>query len=117
MPKIKLITKADRDKLLANSAKRLRDPHFSASPVVKLFNPMGAATWLISEIDPEDDDRAFGLCDLGMGEPELGYVSLGELSSVRLRFGLSIERDIHFTPDKTLVEYAREARSTGRINA
>lgn len=51
-------------------------------PVVKLFVPWGAGTWLLSEID-EDGDRAFGLCDLGFGEPELGYVSLSELRSIR----------------------------------
>jgi hypothetical protein len=43
-------------------------------PVVKLFVPWGAATWLLSELDPEDEDIAFGLCDLGFGCPELGSV-------------------------------------------
>jgi len=47
-------------------------------PVIKLFN--GPATWLITEID-EDLDRMFGLCDLGMGEPELGYASLAEIKA------------------------------------
>jgi hypothetical protein len=40
----------------------------------------------------------FGLCDLGMGFPELGYVSLNEMKAVRLPFGLGIERDLHWTP-------------------
>ena len=30
-------------------------------PVLKLFNPCGAATWLASELD-EDGDTLFGLC-------------------------------------------------------
>ena len=83
-------------------------------PVVKLFNPCGAATWLISELDG-DGDTAFGLCDLGFGTPELGYVSLEELASVELPFGLYIERDEHFTAKKTLGEYAAAARAAGRI--
>ena len=57
----------------------------------------------------------FGLCDLGMGFPELGYVSLQELESVELPFGLKIERDMYFTPDKTLKEYASVAREHSRI--
>jgi hypothetical protein len=34
-------------------------------PVVKLFCPWNGATWLLAELDPEDPDIAFGLCDLG----------------------------------------------------
>ncbi|AWI86976.1 hypothetical protein C0214_00505 [Methylobacterium sp. DM1] len=43
--------------------------------MLKLFNPLGPATWLICELDA-DGDTLYGLCDLGFGEPELGYVSL-----------------------------------------
>jgi hypothetical protein len=87
-------------------------------PVVKLFNPCGAATWLLTElIEYEDDTVGFGLCDLGLGFPELGYVSLSELAAVELPGGLYIERDEHFTADKTLAEYARIARETGRVTA
>jgi hypothetical protein len=73
--------------------------------VAKFFNPCGAATWYILEGswkgevgDPDEDFIMFGLCDLGMGYPELGYVSLKEMKAVRLPFGLGIERDLHWTP-------------------
>lgn len=97
----KMILESQRVLLLANGAAnllhRLDDGKTEDfKPVVKLFNPCGAATWFLSELD-EDGDTAFGLCDLGMGEPELGYVSLAELAEVTLRFGLYIERDLHFT--------------------
>ena len=36
-------------------------------PICKLFNPCGAATWLLTECD--EDGLAFGLCDLGFGTP------------------------------------------------
>ena len=62
---------------------------------VKLFNPQGRGSWYLSEYDPTKR-LAFGLCDLG--EPELGYVSMEELTSFRGRFGLPIERDLHWTP-------------------
>jgi len=68
---------------------------------IKFFSPVGAATWFITEYDPEER-VFFGYADLyGQGPEggaELGYVSLDELESVRLPFGLGIERDIHWTP-------------------
>lgn len=108
---MKLLTKEQRAKLLKNNA----TPDEDKKPVVKLFSPVGAATWLLSSID--ENDIAFGLCDLGMGEPELGFVSLQELEEIKLPLGLSIERDLHFRADKTLTQYADEARSAGRIIA
>jgi hypothetical protein len=68
--------------------------------VVKLFTPDAGATWLLSELDPDSSDRAFGLCDLGLGSPELGYVSLSELTTLRGRLGLPVERDRFFHPNK-----------------
>ena len=85
--------------------------------VVKLFCPWGASTWLLTELDPEDPEIAFGLCDLGMGSPETGRVSLTELTAVHGPGGLGIERDIHFEPVKTLSAYMQGARSTGQIMA
>ena len=79
----KLITDELRAKLLANGRQSLTDEGFDPLPVVKLFTPDAGATWLLTEIDPGDEDHAFGLCDLGLGFPELGYVSLAELMSVR----------------------------------
>ncbi|PZU07658.1 MAG: hypothetical protein DI606_16380 [Sphingobium sp.] len=84
-------------------------------PVVKIFNPVGAATFLISECD--DDGLAFGISDLGFGEPELGYVSLDEIFGVKLPGGLTMEQDIYFKPKHTLSQYAAEARQKGRIVA
>src|SRR3546814_10444456 len=70
-------------------------------PVAKLFSPVGAATWLATELG-EDGDTLFGLADLGFGCPELGSFSLSELASVRLPFGLGIERDLGFTSEVPL---------------
>lgn len=83
-------------------------------PVVKLFAPNAAMTWLISECD--NDGLAFGLADLGFETPEMGYISLDEIFSVRIG-GLFIEQDLFFKPKKTLSQYADEARKKGRIIA
>ena len=62
---------------------------------VRFFNPLGNQSWEIYEGSEEDGDwRLFGLCDLGFGSPEWGYVMLSELESVFIGAGLGIERDI-----------------------
>jgi len=85
-------------------------------PVLKLFNPLGAATWIATELDA-DDDTLFGLADLGFGCPELGAFSLSEIASVRLPFGLGIERDIGFESIHPLSMWADTARASGSIQA
>lgn len=84
-------------------------------PVVKLFTPDAGATWLLSETDPEDPDIAHGLCDLGLGFPEIGTVRLSDIRAVRGRLGLPAERDLYFKPEATLSEYADRARKAERI--
>jgi len=118
---MKLFTKAQAQELAANgrrseAASREGDT-FDPVPVVKLFNPVGAGTWLISESDPQDRDILFGLCDLGVGCPELGSVRASELSSYCGPLGLGIERDRHFTPSHPLSWYADQARQKGYITA
>ena len=110
-----LIPDALRAQLLANGQRSLENDGFDPMPVVKLFTPDAGATWLLTEIDPDDHDHAFGLCDLGLGYPELGYVSLAELATVRGRLGLPVERDLLFIAGKPISVYAREARLVGRV--
>lgn len=111
----KLITDEQHAQLLANGLRSLEQENFDPAPVAKLFTLDAGATWLLTEIDPDDHDHAFGLCDLGLGFPELGWVSLAEILTVRGRLGLPVERDLHFEPQKRLSVYAREARLAGRI--
>ena len=87
---------------------------FDPAPVIKLFNPLGAATWLATEL-AEDGDTLFGLADLGFGCPELGYFSLSEIAAVRLPLGLFIERDLSFDSTVPLSVWAETARRAGSI--
>jgi hypothetical protein len=76
---------------------------------------MGSATWVLTEYHPEDD-RFFGLCDLGMGSPELGYVSRDEIEQTAYSTHPPlIERDLYFRPAYSLSVYAEAARRAGRI--
>jgi hypothetical protein len=65
--------------------------------VMKLFNPTGAGTWYLYE--KEDDDIYWCFANLGDVEcAECGTVSMSELMAFKGRFGLGIERDMHFEP-------------------
>jgi hypothetical protein len=112
----KLITDTQRAQLLANGAAHAQGEHVDPLPVVKLFTPDAHATWLLTELDPIDGDTSFGLCDLGLGMPELGTVRLSDLAAIRGPQNLPVERDLHFTPRRTLSEYARLAQADGSIN-
>lgn len=105
-----LLTPELREQLLANGRQRDVD-HV---PVVKFFNPFGAGVWLATELD-EDGDIMFGLADLGY--PELGSFSLEEMQSIRLPFGMGIERDILFAGDFPISVWAEAARQAGSIRA
>ncbi|ABS66045.1 conserved hypothetical protein [Xanthobacter versatilis] len=101
-----LLTRTQRAQLLANGRQRGVD-HV---PVVKFFNPFGAGVWLATELD-EDGDVMFGLADVGC--PELGSWSFSELESIRLPFGMGIERDLLFTGDFPISVWAEAARAAG----
>ena len=95
---MKLITKEIEAKLL-------KHPFYSTDSVnekdvlVKFFNPCGIGTWYVFEGEKHGDDwEFFGLVDLY--EKELGYFTLSELQSIKLPFGMSIERDIYFDDKK-----------------
>ena len=70
---------------------------------VKLFHPLGKATWFLTEYDPEDK-IAFGFALITDGE--LGYIPLTELEKIDIR-GLKVERDNYWTP-KPLSEAKKE---------
>jgi hypothetical protein len=114
---MKILTKSQKEKLIQNYKKTYSKPEPDGAehkPVVKLFGG-SSCTWLLTELEP-DSDIAFGLCDIGQGCAELGSVSLNELMAIRFPpFGLPIERDFHFEANKSIGEYAKEARELGYI--
>lgn len=107
-----LLLNGERQALVKGTASEL-----DFVPVVKLFTPDAQCTWLLTEIELENHDIAFGLCDLGMGEPELGSVSLSELARLRGRLGLPVERDHYFAATHAISIYAMAAHIAGRITS
>jgi hypothetical protein len=116
---MRLLTKAQCEKLLDNGRRQAAvkgtPGEIDFEPVVKLFIPYGAATWLLTEIDPADETIAWGLCDLDMGFPEFGTVSLTELAAYRGLLGLRIERDLYFEARGPISAYIEAARKAERI--
>lgn len=92
---MKLITKALEERLE-------KSPLYSTEEVeekiaiCKFFNPCGRGTWYVVEAEKNEDGDwiFFGLVDLY--EKEWGYFTLSELESIKLPFGLTIERDLYF---------------------
>lgn len=95
---MKLITKAI-EKKLENTPFYSTDGNPIKDVLVKFFNPCGAGTWYVFEAEKHGDDwEFFGLVDLY--EKELGYFTLKQLESIKLPFGLTIERDKYFNNKK-----------------
>ena len=65
--------------------------------VAKFFNPTGAGTWFATEYDSKSQ-IFFGYVSIfGDWCDEWGSFSLEEMENFIGRFGLGIERDLHFT--------------------
>jgi DUF2958 family protein len=116
---MKLLTKEQSDKLIDNGRRQQpvkgTEGEIDFWPVVKLFHAAGGATWLLTEIDPDSRDIAWGLCDLGMGLPEYGTVGMSELANLRGPFGLPVERDLHWEANGPISAYIAAAIAAGRI--
>ncbi|MDX2468947.1 MAG: DUF2958 domain-containing protein [SAR324 cluster bacterium] len=66
--------------------------------ICKFFDPAGSGTWYMTEFDPVEA-VGFGYVQ-GLGGDELGYFSLKEMESIKLPFGLTLERDLYWKAKK-----------------
>lgn len=129
---MKLITNPIGSALLANGRAgedaAMTGADHDPVPVVKFFTPAAQCTWLVTEMDPKEPDRLFGLADLGLGCPELGWFSLAEISqpvaapmvirgyASRSVPPMPLERDRHWDAKGTpLSVWTDIARANGRI--
>lgn len=91
-------------KLLTETLKKQIPPLYSNEGVenptiiAHFFNPMGIGDWYVLEGEEQEEGNWFfyGLVDLQMRE--YGYFSLKELENIKLPFGMTIERDVYWTP-------------------
>lgn len=108
---MKLLTK-EIENLFKKYGRNSQDetPLMERKVLAKFFNPYGVGTWIILECEEKTESGdyiLYGLCSLGYGY-ELGYVSLNELASIKIKpFNLGIERDMYLPKDckvKDLIE-------------
>jgi hypothetical protein len=102
---MKLLTKAIEERFAKLGKQDVPDPIV----VCKFFNPSGAGTWHATSYDPKMDEF-FGWVTMGAindQDAELGYFSHTELREYKGRFGLGIERDLHFE-ERKLSEVKRD---------
>lgn len=105
---MKLMTK-DLERRMAKTPAGSTDGLGPSAPVLaKFFSPTGRGTWYATEGQQHEsgDWLFFGyvVSPLGPDCDEYGYFSLSELQSVRLPFGLRIERDRHIAKGTTLAD-------------
>jgi len=109
---VDLIPSQLRARLLENGARTASGEQHDPVPVVRLFTPDAAASWLLTELDPDDPDLAYGLCDPGLGAPALDYVRLSHLAELA---GDAVSCDPRFVARQPLSAYLRAARSAGHV--
>ena len=116
-----LITKSQTAKMIKNGKIQndliKQEREINLKPVVKLFRGDGRCKFLLTELDPDDPDIAFGLGDLGFGCPELGHMRISDIKKLGLGPAFPIERDKFFKARKTINEYAEDARQKRFIDA
>ncbi|WP_255717390.1 DUF2958 domain-containing protein [Dyadobacter fanqingshengii] len=105
-----------REIMIHNAQEVQSDLAKDHAPVVKLHSKYGKAIWLLSELDATNN-IAFGLCDLGQGKPELSYVSITDLESIkhaRLRVPM-VEIDPAFDGKYPMSVYLEAAKANKRV--
>lgn len=104
-----------RARLIANGAQGRELDHV---PVVKIMDPLGPGTWLITELRPDDPDVFYGLIFDPSEErgPCLGYDRLSVLQAKKGVGGEPLERDPAFAPRYPVSVYKVAARIIGRVS-
>lgn len=102
MAKAKMLTKEIEKKLPPLRSQEDKDPS-EVRVYLKVFNPYGGGRWYVTEYDAAER-LGFGYVT-GLGDDELGYISLEELEGVRVGpFKLPLERDQWWDDKTTLAD-------------
>ena len=104
---------AERYAALRENHKRRPKNDHDPRPVAHLYLPGNRCQWLLTEID--EDNIAFGLCDLGMGFPELGYVDLTEVMEAACSVCAELRCNTDFRAIAPLSVYAEQAHLAQHI--
>jgi hypothetical protein len=95
-PAYRYVRKTDRMPTPAEIDQVTLDGLDKATAKIRLFNPTGPGTWWLAAVS-ENGQYAWGVAEID-GAREVGAIWLPELVDFRGRFGLPIERDLHYAP-------------------
>lgn len=128
------ITKEIEQKLIANfkvskAALSKGKPRPDHKPVVKFICIGCNEFWLVSELDPDNYQQAFGLnyCSYAIVLDDIPFSSLYSHSSARFFDGMQghdrsvenlqgvVDRDLHWEATKTLSEYLKEGQNNKEL--
>lgn len=93
---MKLLTKEIKSVLKKYPLYSQDEKGYLATAICKFFTPVGGFTWYVTEGNEEEEDYLFFGLVVNGDDREFGYFRLSELESIRLPFGLKIERDLYF---------------------
>lgn len=78
-------------------------------PLVMLHLANKDAYWLFSCIVSGTEQMAYGIFEIGLGSPELGYFDLRDIDDLKFTSGVAIENDLEFKGEHSLIKYAEIA--------
>jgi len=84
-------------------------------PVVKIVSPYNGNVLLLTESDPDNPERLFGLLDLGFESPDMGSIERAELEVRVGRQRVGLERDSKFVAFCPISVYAHAAKAAKAI--
>lgn len=108
-----LFTPTDIERLYFNGLpSETGKDHF---PVVKLFRPNSDDIWLLSELNPNNNLKFWGLSGHGLWSLFLGYMDYREFISRKDTPQNRVMRDPYFSPKYPLSVYASAAFAVGFV--
>ncbi len=119
---MRLLSRNQRRRMSANGALATQcaqegKPRPDFEPVVMLNDVATNGVWLLTELDPNNSDIAYGLCDEADGHPILDHVQISALQNRRLNWiNRRVTCNKSFKADKPLSAYALEAYCYGGVN-
>jgi len=84
-------------------------------PLLHLLVQPAHAFWLISELDPDDEDLFFGLCAPPHLSPYLGYGRLSDVAAWAHCQGFTLERDTYGVAAAPLSIHLANAQAAYRM--
>ena len=109
-----LLTPAQTVQLIKNGHKPDVD-HVPPAYLMVLHEGVPVMQFMLTHVDPDYPDQAYGLIDFGHGKPRMSMVFLPQLESINEHDELHIEQDPYFKPTRPISVYHIASQIKGYI--